>query len=127
MLDLQDLDLASNALTELPASLLSALERLDYLSLAGNAIVALPPLLALPPSLRWLDVTDNAILEVPSCFIDLTQLQVGGLGMQIAPVEYILMQPKIPLTADRPRVLFPMKIMSPTAKCWLAVVSCMSV
>ena len=64
---LRTLDLGHNALTSLPD--LSALTRLEILYIHDNALTALP---ALPPSLTYLNVSENplpslALGDLPSC------------------------------------------------------------
>ena len=83
---LQVLDLSDNALTDLPAEL-AGLHRLQVLFASGNPFTTLPPVLgrctalqlagfkacridtvpadALPPTLRWLILTDNAVDRLP--------------------------------------------------------------
>ena len=68
--DLRALSLAGNNLRDLPRLLATYLRKLTDLNLACNALQRIPPVLALMPSLRHLDMSGNAALEVhpPSPF-----------------------------------------------------------
>ena len=93
---LEMLDLSGNHLTTLPSDL-SRLHRLRIFFGSGNRFATLPPALgdcetlsqigcrnagisaipaeALPPALRWLTVTDNAIAELPDAIGERPRLQ----------------------------------------------------
>jgi hypothetical protein len=103
------LDLAGNALTALPAWF-SRLHRLTAVFGSGNPFTTLPPVLgdcpalsqvgfrgcglqqvpgeALPPQLRWLTLTDNALAELPATLGQrplLAKLMLSGNRLQALP------------------------------------------
>ena len=106
---LQVLDLSDNALTDLPAAL-AGLHRLQVLFASGNPFTTLPPVLgrcpalqlagfktcridtvpadALPPTLRWLILTDNRIDTLPDTLgrcAPLQKLMLAGNRLRHLP------------------------------------------
>ena len=106
---LEILDLGHNALASLPTDL-SRLTRLRVLFCSGNPFSHLPPVLgdcaalsqvgfrgcgvrdvpaeALPPNLRWLTLTDNAITDLPSAIGErplLQKLMLAGNRLRALP------------------------------------------
>ena len=79
--DLRALSLAGNHLRDLPRLLATYLRKLASLNLACNALQRIPPVLALMPSLRHLDMSGNVGLEVhPS-----VRLSAGAPGLSCMP------------------------------------------
>ena len=64
---------SDNRFTVLPA-VLGACERLSMIGFKSNRIAEVPPA-ALPPALRWLILTDNAIAELPDALGERPRLQ----------------------------------------------------
>ena len=106
---LEILDLGNNAITALPSDF-SRLRQLRVLFCSGNHFVRLPPVLgdcpalsqvgfratqlreipaeALPPALRWLTVTDNAIEDLPAALGErpaLQKLMLAGNRLRSLP------------------------------------------
>lgn len=108
---LEQLDLTGNALASLPADF-GRLKRLKVLFASGNRFERLPPVLgdcpalsqigmrgcglrevpdeALPPQLRWLTLTDNAIERLPTALGQrpvLQKLMLAGNRLQALPAS----------------------------------------
>ncbi|MCK6425138.1 MAG: leucine-rich repeat-containing serine/threonine-protein kinase [Burkholderiaceae bacterium] len=110
---LEQLDLSGNALTALPADF-ARLTRLEVLFASGNRFERLPPVLgdcpalqqigmrgcglrelpgeALPPALRWLTLTDNALTQLPAALGErpaLQKLMLAGNRLQGLPASLV--------------------------------------
>jgi hypothetical protein len=108
---LEQLDVTGNALTALPADF-SRLQRLKVLFASGNRFERLPPVLgdcpalsqiglrgcglrelpgeALPPQLRWLTLTDNALERLPATLGErpaLQKLMLAGNRLSALPAS----------------------------------------
>jgi Leucine-rich repeat (LRR) protein len=84
--NLRTLDLGHNALTAVPD--LAGLTRLEILYLHENALTALP---ALPPSLRYLNISENPLREVALGELPhLIELRMLDLGLREFPPEVAL-------------------------------------
>ncbi|XP_073239430.1 leucine-rich repeat-containing protein 27-like isoform X2 [Porites lutea] len=89
------IDLSKKRLTQLPPDVLN-LQQLEFLYLEGNSISSLPEeLFDCLPNLRWLDLRNNRIAEIPSVIgkhRNLRNLLLEGNTIETLPLELGLLK-----------------------------------
>ena len=84
------LDLSDRGLTEVPREVFDHADTLEYLDLAGNALIALPPEMARLTRLRALFCSGNAFARLPPVLgacAALSQVGFRGCGLREIPAE----------------------------------------
>ena len=102
--NLRMLNRGHNQLTSIPAKLGDITELTDFLYLHDNRLTALPSFLGQLKRLRYLNIAENALHQLPECGIEiagLIELRLIGNQLSAIPDALARHQAHIPAGIDR--------------------------